>query len=150
MDDQSTNIYARCRHRAGMTQEQWAEALHMSVDAIRRYEGGSRTPSNWVVRQMMLVADYEAIAVQHLLATTEPLGVLDEVSTDMPLPQAVLQLVNLVYRFGAEHQDRRLMEIAEDGVVTADERPLFDEIVGDLRSIIAAAQQVRYAEREAV
>ena len=146
MDTTSMNMYARCRHRAGMTQEQWAEALHLSVDAIRRYEGGGRTPSCWVVKQMIDVSGYEALALQHICATTEPLGVVQEVKAGVPLSEAVLRLVNLVYRFGSHHKDRQLMDIAEDGIITPDERDDYDAILDDLRDIIAAAQQVRYSE----
>ena len=145
MDTTSMNMYARCRHRAGMTQEQWAEALHLSVDAIRRYEGGARTPSCWVVKQMIDVSGYEALALQHICATTEPLGVVQDVQAGVPLSEAVLRLVNLVYRFGAHHKDRQLMDIAEDGIITPDERDDYDAILDDLRDIIAAAQQVRYS-----
>ena len=146
MDTTSMNMYARCRHRAGMTQEQWAEALHLSVDAIRRYEGGGRTPSCWVVKQMIDVSGYEALALQHICATTEPLGVVQDVQAGVPLSEAVLRLVNLVYRFGSHHKDRQLMDIAEDGIITPDERDDYDAILDDLRDIIAAAQQVRYSE----
>ena len=146
MDTTSMNMYARCRHRAGMTQEQWAEALHLSVDAIRRYEGGARTPSCWVVKQMIDVSGYEALALQHICATTEPLGVVQDVQAGVPLSEAVLRLVNLVYRFGAHHKDRQLMDIAEDGIITPDERDDYDAILDDLRDIIAVAQQVRYSE----
>lgn len=146
MDNPSINIYARCRHRANLTQEQWAEALHLSVDAIRRYEGGARTPSCWVVKQMIDVSGYEALALQHICATTEPLGVVQDVKPGVPLSEAVLRLVNLVYRFGAHHKDRQLMDIAEDGIITPDERDDYDAILDDLRDIIAAAQQVRYSE----
>lgn len=146
MDTTSMNMYARCRHRANMTQEQWAEALHLSVDAIRRYEGGARTPSCWVVKQMIDVSGYEALALQHICATTEPLGVVQDVQAGVPLSEAVLRLVNLVYRFGSHHKDRQLMDIAEDGIITPDERDDYDAILDDLRDIIAAAQQVRYSE----
>ncbi len=146
MDNPSISIYARCRHRAGMTQEQWAEALHLSVDAIRRYEGGARTPSCWVVKQMIDISGYEALALQHICATTEPLSVVQDVQPGVPLSEAVLRLVNLVYRFGAHHKDRQLMDIAEDGIITPDERDDYDAILDDLRAIIAAAQQVRYSE----
>ena len=147
MDGPSINMYARCRHRTGMTQEQWAEALGLSVDAIRRYEGGTRVPSCWIVKLMIDVSGYDALALQHICAATAPLGVVPEIHPDMSLSEAALALLHHIYDFADSHQDRELIRITEDGVISDEEREAMDKIGDALEKIVGAAYQVRFADK---
>lgn len=143
-----SNIYQRCRQRLGLSQEVWAERLDISVDSIRHYEMGDRIPSNAMVLRMINESGYEALAMQHLYGTSHALDVLPSVEPDTPLPQAAIRLINRVLSFADKHRDRQLLTIAEDGVVTDDERPLYNDILDELQDIISAAYQVRYADDE--
>ena len=47
------------------------------------------------------------------------------------------------------HPDRKLLRIAEDGIITAEERPILDEILGELRNLSKVCFEVQAAtERE--
>ena len=66
-------------------------------------------------------------------------------------PRSVLEasakLTNRIYKFADSHADRRLMEIAEDNVIDADERPQFDDILDELQEIVEAALELRCARQ---
>ena len=141
----STSIYAVCRRNAGYTQEEWADALHCSVETIKAYELRMRVPANYTVLQMVRLSGQESLALQHLQETAECLDVVPQVAVK-PLPMAVISLCNRVMEFAEHHRDRQLLKIAEDGVIDAEERPLFDAIVEELAGLIGAAYQVKYAE----
>ena len=147
MSNTDLNIYAMCRQRAHMTQERWAEELHISAESVKRYESGLRVPSNYIVAQMVAVSGDESLALRHLLNTSQPLEVLPPVG-DATLPTATIQLINRVLRFVDAHRDRQLLRIAEDGVISPEERPLFDEILSELQDLTAATLQIRYCDDE--
>ena len=141
-----TNIYRMCRIRTRLSQEAWAEKLGVSVESVKRYELDKAIPSNRTVVAMINESGYEALAVQHLILTSQALDVLPGVVTDVPLPQAAIRLINRVLTFLDDHRDRQILQIAEDGVVSDEERPLFNDILDELQSLISAAYQVRYAD----
>ena len=61
--------------------------------------------------------------------------------------EASAKLTNRIYAFADSHADRRLMQMAEDNVIDAAERPEFDAIMEDLQGIVEAAMAVRYAKQ---
>ena len=140
-----TNIYRTCRVRTRLSQEAWAEKLGVSVESVKRYELDKSVPSNRTVVAMINESGYEALAIQHMILTSQSLDVLPGVETDVPLSEAVIQLINLVYAFADDHRDRQLLRIAEDGIISEDERPLYNTILEKLQEIISAAYRVRYA-----
>ena len=142
--DPALNIYARCRIRQGLSQEAWAERLDVSVDSIRRYEAGIRVPSNATVADMVAVSGDEMLAYQHLLRTSMVLDVLPDID-DEGLQAATIRLINSVLRWTDGRRDRQLLQIAADGVLSPEEEDLFREISGELREIVGAAYQLRYA-----
>lgn len=142
-----TNIYAACRRRAGMTQEAWAEALDISVESIKRYETHVRLPPNHVVKRMADLSGDGALAYRHLANTTQELEVLPSFE-QVTLQAATIRLMNRMARFAAKSRDRQLMEIAEDGIISEEERPLYAEILDELTGIITAFYQLRYCDAE--
>ena len=146
MAEPYTNIYARCRHRQGLSQEAWAERLELSVDSVKRYETGERIPSNATVVRMVNESGYEPLAMQHLIETSRTLDVLPDVKADIPLPMAAIRLINRVLAFADGRRDKQLLQIAEDGIVSEEERPVYNAILEELQEIISAAYQVRYAD----
>lgn len=146
MSPRELNIYRMCRNRTRLTQEQWAEKIGVSVESVKRYEGGGQLPSNQIVVAMINESGYEPLAVQHLIMSSQALDVLPGIKTDTPLPQAAIRLINRVLSFAECHRDRQLLAIAEDGVVSDDERSVYNDILEELQDIIGAAYQVRYAD----
>lgn len=138
------NMYKNARSAAGYTQEKWAEALGLSVDAIRRYENGERLPDDDTAAMMAALSCIPVLAIWHIrhkseLAATE----IPEVER-VSLPQAVIRLLLAIKEI--EPDVDTLLEFARDGVIDEGEAEVFREIVRDLQELIAAAMAVKYAE----
>ena len=134
----------KARADAGLTQEQAAEAVDVSLESWKAYEYGLRVPPVAVAIRICEAMDAPWFALLHLRQVGGPLGVLPERITVQALPTAAITLINRVLDFADCHRDRQLLRIAEDGVIDEDERPEFDDIVRDLDAIIGAALQVKY------
>lgn len=141
----STSIYAQCRIDAGYTQEQWAELLEISVESVKAYELLLRVPPHYIVVRMVEVSGCQWLALRHLQETAGCLEVVPRVEVKS-LPMAAITLINKILGFADRHRDKQLLQIAEDGIIDETERPLFEEILGDLSALIGAAYQVRYAQ----
>ena len=135
------NDYKKARQWAGLTQEAAAEVLHTSVESLKAYETGQRLPPNWMAASMAEVYGTPWLAVAHLQTASGDLGVVPEIRVQ-GLPTAVLALVNRCA--GLDGQLKRLMLIAEDGVIDEDERETFDGIAAELKALIGSAYQVLY------
>ena len=141
MPENYTNIYQSARGTTRYTQEQAAELLEISVESVKAYENDLRLPPNLTVVRMAQIYDAPWLALEHLAATAAPLGVLPEVRVQS-LPTAVISLINRAADFRDHH--RQLLRIAEDGIIDESERPLFEDITGELEELIAAAYSVIY------
>lgn len=144
MEQEYTNICAACRKAAHMSQEQWSEALHVSVDTVKGWERNLRIPSNYHVCLMVDLCGEPWFAYKHLLQTSDCLGVLPDTQRQ-PFELAVIRLVNRIIGFADRNRDKQLLQIAEDGVIDEKERTTYDEIVRELNDIIGAAYSLRYA-----
>lgn len=149
MAPMDTNIYATCRRRTGMTQEAWAEALDVSVESVKRYEADVRIPPLHIVKAMADLSGDESLAYRFLAKTTQELDVLPDIEM-INLQAATIRLMNRMARFAAKARDRQLMEIAEDGIISDEEQPLYAEIMDELTGIITAFYQLRYFESQEV
>lgn len=139
MQNDCTNIYQSARKIAGLTQERAAELLGLSTRSLADYESGLRLPPNDVADRMVTAYNSQLLAVQHLRNSTQfARDLLPDVQT-MALPEAVLTLVDAVYSFADDRLDRELIDIARDGVISADERERFDRVIDKIRNITAAA-----------
>ena len=139
MQNDCTNIYQSARKIAGLTQERAAELLGLSPRSLADYESGLRLPPNDVADRMVTAYNSQLLAVQHLRNSTQfARDLLPDVRT-MALPEAVLTLVDAVYSFADDRLDRELIDIARDGVISADERERFDRVIDKIRDITAAA-----------
>ena len=144
MSEEYLNIYQAGRKATDLTQEQAAECLAVSVESLKAYELGLRVPPNSVVYGMIEIYRVPWLALLHVQQTSGVLGVLPEGIRIQPLPMAAIQFCNRIFDFADRHRDRELLQIAEDGVIDAAERPRFDAIVQDLSDIIRAAYQLKY------
>ena len=139
MQNDCTNIYQSARKIAGLTQERAAELLGLSTRSLADYESGLRLPPNDVADRMVTAYNSQLLAVQHLRNSTQfARDLLPDIQT-MALPEAVLTLVDAVYSFADDRLDRELIDIARDGVISADERDRFDRVIDKIRAITAAA-----------
>lgn len=142
MQDNYRNIYKIARRTAGLTQERWAETLNISVESVRLYERGLGLPSDDVVTRMVEVAVLPVLGYWHLKNKSSVANdILPEVD-NMELPQAVIRLLVAIRDF--KQNSDELLTIAADGIVSADERSIFEEIVEDLDDIIRAALAVKF------
>lgn len=65
------NIYKTARRAAGLTQEQAAEQLYISVRSIAEYESGRTIPPDDVVCRMVDLYGDRSLAYLHLKQSTE-------------------------------------------------------------------------------
>ena len=140
------NIYKAARQKAGKTQEAAAEALGISVESIKAYESYSRLPPSNIVDGMCIIYDAIYLAYQHNRIASGEIKIVPEVEV-LDLPRAALRLINRVLEFAEKRQDRTLMQIAEDGVIDEDERPVFEAIVADLDDLIKAAMELKLSRQ---
>ena len=134
------NIYRRARVSAGLTQERAAEKLGISVESIKAYESYTRLPPFDVVDGMVIVYDTQYLAYQHTRIVSGAVKVVPEVE-QLDLPRAALKLINRTRDFWLRRDS--LMTIAEDGVITEAERPVYEAIVADLDELIKAAMEMK-------
>lgn len=147
MASMGTNLYASCRRRTGMTQEAWAEKLNISVESVKRYETDVRIPPIPVVRKMADLCGDALVGYKYIVKVSQELEVLPDIDS-VNLQAATIRLMNLMARFASKARDRQLLEIAEDGIISADEKPLYDEIMDELSGLVSAFYQLRYCKEE--
>lgn len=148
MQDNYRNICKIARQTAGLTQERFAEALDISVEAVRQYESEKIMPSDDVVTRMIEISSQPVLGYWHLLNKSRVAAdILPEIS-ECSLPQAVIQLICRIRDFGERHRTDDLMDIAADGRIDDTERELFNSIVTELDSVVQAAMTVKYAKGE--
>ena len=143
MAERYPNLYQRARKEAGMTQEQAAEALSVSVETVKAWEQGQRVPRPEDAERMMASYGTEWLGLAYTSATCGRLGAVPAVDLRQ-LPEAVLALINRATELADDY--RRLMRIAEDGVIDEREAPEFGRIADNIRYVIAASYAVLYAE----
>lgn len=145
---ESSDICRIARSSAGMTQERWAEALGVTPEAVRQYEGGKIRPADDVVLNMATVAAMPVICYWHMLNKSSVAAELLPEVADVPLPQAAIQLLRRMQAFQRAGRLDALLAIAEDGVIDDREAPEFQAIVSELRALVAAAMQVNLCRAE--
>lgn len=146
MPGNGIEVYRICREQAGLTQEQAAEGLNCSVRQLARYESGETPVPDDLAYKMVRRYDSQYLAVEHLrLVSNVAAEVLPPV-TVLDLPRAAIRIINLVRKFAERHREQALLDIAEDGVISPEERPLFDEIMAELRELVKAIMELGISE----
>ena len=144
METKPRNIYKTARQVAGLTQERWAEAVGVSVDSIRGYEAGNVIPADETVKAMSEISGLAPLSYWHLCnKSTLAADVLPDVE-QLPLPQAVIQLLVAVGEFSEDHG--QLLALAADGKITPDEAVEWEGIKKRLDKVVRASLQVKVAE----
>ena len=149
MTDMDKSIYKICREQAGYTQERAAELLSCSVQQLARYEAGASPVPDDLAYAMVGLYNSQYLAVEHLRLVSQLAASIIPAVEQISLQTAAMRLYNVVMDFVEAHPDRRLLRIAEDGVITPEERPILDEILGELRTLSKVCFEVQAAtERE--
>ncbi|WP_455580673.1 helix-turn-helix domain-containing protein [Dysosmobacter sp.] len=146
MTTMDKTIYKICREQAGYTQERAAELLPCSVRALARYESGEVQVPDDVAYRMVILYNSQFLAVQHLREVSRIAASIIPPVEDCSLQTATIRLVNRVLDFAEQHRDRQLLKIAEDGVISDEEQPLFHCILDELEELVKASTEVRLAQ----
>lgn len=143
MPNERQNIYRIARKAAGLTQEKAAELLPISVRSLRDYEEGLRVPGNDVVGRMCVIYNTQHLAVQHLLETNGLLRCIVPELEPRGLMEIAMRTYNRMARFEQSHGLNRLMAIAEDGVIDANERAEFNAILEDITELVTCGMELK-------
>lgn len=149
MDKNTGNALKRARNSKGISQERLAEMSGYSTDSIQAWEAGTRRPYDTTLDLLGICLDAPWLTAVYLREQSKGealAGFVPEFTPGEPLSKTALGLLNRIYDFADKHSDRRLMQIAEDDVISPDERPEFDAIAEDLSEIIRAATELRFAK----
>lgn len=141
------NVYQAARELKGLTQEAAAERLDVSVESLGAYEQGRRRPPDSTVLRMAQIYDFLYLCYQHI-QSGDLAGVLPEIGCKS-LEYATMRLIRLMGKFAKSGRYDQLMEINEDGIITAEEKPLHDAIMQELHEIVKAALELDYASKGA-
>ena len=137
MTDADKTIYKICREQAGYTQERAAELLNCSVRQLARYEAGEVQVPDDLAYAMVRLYNSQYLAVEHLRLVSQLAASIIPAVEPVTLQTAAMRLYNTV------------MDFVEDGIITAEERPILDEILGELRNLSKVCFEVQAAtERE--
>lgn len=146
MRKQCENIYKIARKAAGLTQEQAAELLHISVRSLTEYEAGRTIPASDIVCKMIEVYGTPWLAYEHLRQSSE-VGrrYLPEVDlTD--LAKSVLRLQKEVA--DVENIKPKMVEVACDGVVHPHEEEIWSRVIKEVLEMAGAALAVVFSQKE--
>jgi len=145
MKKRPQNVYGICRHFAGLTQEEAVDKLHISVRSLADYESGRSVPSDELVCAMIEVYESPELLWVHLKHHTQYGPHLPNISLD-ELPTAVLKLQKETTHLINVQPD--MVEIACDGVIGADESPMWGKVKSELRDLAGAALAVLFTRKE--
>lgn len=148
MPEEYRNIYKSARRSAGLTQEAAAERLAVSVESLRAYETAQRIPPNDVVERMVVCYNTQYLAYQHLHETNALMSRIVPELERRSLLQLAARINNRMNRIDRKSGIDRLMEIAEDDHIDADERQEFDEILEELRELVKSFLELDVYGRE--
>ena len=98
------------------------------------YETGRRRPSDEMAVTMAEVYREEALVYRHIKAS--PAGRVLPDLTERSLQECTMRLFRLLRQFVREQHVETLLEIAEDGIIDEQERPVYNQIMSDLREIV--------------
>lgn len=146
MQNRCKNIYKIARKAAGMTQEQAAELLYVSIRSLADYESGRTIPSDETVCKMIEVYGTNWLGYEHLKRSTE-VGkryLPDLELTD--LARSVLKLQKEVADVNKINPD--MVEVACDGVVNEFETEKWQQVTKEIFEMVAAGLGVLFSQKE--
>lgn len=144
------NIYFRCRKEAAKhndrlnSREGAAEMLGISVSSLANYELGITKVVP--VDAVIMMADlYQAPELKaHYCKHTCPLGAEREICTEAgSVERLAVRLARMTRKRSLEDISDRLLDIAEDGRITAEEREALQELAQRMDEMALMAQEMR-------
>lgn len=145
-NDDYRTMYARHRKAAGITQEKAAELLGVAVRTLANWEAGIYVPPDDKVALMCDAYPAPTLALEHLRASSALAAGLIPEAVQLPLAQAVMQLLYCMRQFEQKHRADDLIWISSNGRVDEGEQVRWSEISDELQDIVQAAIQLRYAQ----
>lgn len=142
MSEVYRNIYKTARLAAGYTQESAAERLGISVESLRAYETDQRIPPNEVVDLMIICYDAQYLAYQHLRESNCLARRFVPSLEERSILEVSVRIFNRLKSLEKKNSIERLMDIAEDNIISPEEREEFDAIMTDLRAIIQSGMEL--------
>lgn len=146
-NDDYRTMYARHRRAAGITQEKAAELLGVAVRTVSNWETGVCVPPDDKVALMCDAYPAPTLALEHLRASSALAAGLIPEAVQLPLAQAVAQLLYCMRQFEQKHRADDLIWISSNGRVDEGEQTArWFEISDELQEIVTAAMQLRFAQ----
>lgn len=144
MKQDRRNIYQIARKNAGLTQEQAAELLHISVRSLAEYESGRVTPPDDIVCEMIELYKAYWLGYQHLKQASE-VGrrFLPDVQIS-DLAMAVLRLQKETADVGA--LQTAMVEIVCDGKIDGSEQQRWKTVEREISEMAGAAMSVIFSK----
>ncbi len=139
---ENKNIYQLSREEAGLTREQASEkAVYMSEDRIEKIESGRSLPHPEEVLTMSEC--YKRADLCNYFCSNEcPIGKVYVPEVQLKdLQRITLEVLNSLNVL--ESEKARLIEIAVDGEVAAEEQTDFGKIAKDLESLAVSASTLK-------
>lgn len=147
MNDEYRTMYARHRKAAGLTQEKAAELLGVAVRTLANWEAGIYVPPDDKVALMCDAYPAPTLALEHLRASSALAAGLIPEAAQLPLAQAVAQLLYYMRQFEQKHRADDLIWISSNGQVDEGEQTeRWCQISEELQDIVRAATQLRFAQ----
>ena len=137
------NIYKSARRNAGMTQEQAAEQLYISVRSLAEYEAGRTIPPDDVVCRMVEAYGAKHLAYMHLKQSTEVGRRFLPDLHIMDLPRSVLKLQKEVK--DVTDINHHMVDVACDGMVEEHESETWRRVETELSEMVGAGLAVIFA-----
>lgn len=134
------------RRECGLTQEAAAERLHMSVRTLQNMEYGVREVDRVTLGHMVDIYCKPMLAMQYVHADASIVGMGELIPTEgKNLPLATIAFVNAFRRFAESAATIKLLEIAEDGKISSDERETFEAFCRDFEPVVREFLTLRCA-----
>lgn len=124
----------RIRNKEGYTQEAWAERIHVSTKSVQNYESGLSFPAEGTIKRIVDITGEHTLVKAFMNAKSELYREYLSGISCADLPMATLGTLNKAGELlGLQ---KKIIEIACDGIVDNSERQMADE----LRNIIHQLQ----------
>lgn len=139
------NIYKSARMGAGLTQERAAELIDTSVESIRAYETGARTPpADKLVLMSEIYNSINWLPYQHMKANAEMGKILPD-AEPKSFPVATLSLLKELHDVHA--MENIIIDITSAGYVEESQKALFEKFMKEVRDLSGATITFLFAEK---
>lgn len=142
MVQECRNIYQIARECTSLTQEKSSELLDISVDSLRAYEGGKRTPPENIVIDMAKIYNRPYIILQHYQNTLIGRELFPNIQIKC-LAEAVLTFLDELEDL--EGIKKLMIKISRDGEVDESENDDWKMIMKILDEMVCAIITIKFA-----